>query len=158
MVQGPKDAVEMDAQIKLSKEEFALGTGQRGNYAVVMDAQMVLFVEECALDIHAAKVGYKRCSSDGCTNLAQKGGVCIKHGAMKKRCSSAGCTNRAQGGGVYKKHGAYRNEQDESTAFGSELEKTTTTRTLPNQRSSRSSERGSVPEEVTILCQEIVEV
>jgi hypothetical protein len=40
---------------------------------------------------HGAKV--KLCSSDGCTNIAVKGGVCIRHGAeKKKRCSSEGCT------------------------------------------------------------------
>ena len=55
---------------------------------------------------HGAK--RKLCSSDGCTNLAQKGGVCVKHGATltKKKCSSSGCTNLAQKGGVCIKHGA----------------------------------------------------
>ena len=28
---------------------------------------------------HGAKKEYKRCSSDGCTNLAQRGGACIRH-------------------------------------------------------------------------------
>ena len=58
---------------------------------------------------HGAKVEYKRCSSDGCTNLAQKGGVCIKHGATvkrKKRCSHDGCTKQAKNGGLCMKHGA----------------------------------------------------
>ncbi len=51
---------------------------------------------------HGAKVVYKRCSSDGCTNLALKGGVCVKHGAKfeRKLCSSDRCTNQAQKGGV----------------------------------------------------------
>jgi len=31
---------------------------------------------------HGAKV--KRCSSEGCTDVAQNGGVCMRHGA--KRC------------------------------------------------------------------------
>ena len=55
---------------------------------------------------HGAKV--KQCSSDGCTNQAQNGGLCIKHGAKwtKKRCSSDGCTNKAVKGGVCKRHGA----------------------------------------------------
>ena len=55
---------------------------------------------------HGAKV--KRCNSEGCTNQAQKGGVCIKHGAKVeyKRCSSEGCTKYAQKGGVCWKHGA----------------------------------------------------
>ena len=59
-------------------------------------------------------------------------------------------------------HCTYRNTQDESTAFGSEYEMTTATQTPINKRASRSalreSEGGSVPKEVTILCQEIVEV
>ena len=55
---------------------------------------------------HGAKVEHKRCSSDGCTNQAVKGGVCVKHGAKMKRCSSDGCTNKAQKGGVCIKHGA----------------------------------------------------
>jgi len=53
---------------------------------------------------HGAKV--KRCSSEGCTNYAVKGGVCMKHGAKVKRCSSEGCTNYAVKGGVCMKHGA----------------------------------------------------
>ena len=55
---------------------------------------------------HGAKKEYKRCSIEGCTNFAQKGGVCIKHGANVKRCSSEGCTKQAQKGGVCIKHGA----------------------------------------------------
>jgi len=111
---------------------------------------------------HGAKV--RLCSSEGCTNHALKGGVCIKHGAKPsvKHCTSEGCTNRAKRGGVCWKHGAYRNTHYESTAFGSEYDKTTATQTQPNQRAFRAAIRGqegiSVPEEVTILCQEIVEV
>jgi hypothetical protein len=41
---------------------------------------------------HGAQV--KRCSSEGCTKYAKKGGVCMKHGATAKRCSSEGCTNQ----------------------------------------------------------------
>ena len=37
-----------DAQIKLRKEEFALGMGQRSNYAASMDARVKLKKEECA--------------------------------------------------------------------------------------------------------------
>jgi hypothetical protein len=45
--------------------------------------------------------------------------VCIRHGAEQKRkqCSSDGCTNIAKKGGVCKRHGAYHNPYDESTAF-----------------------------------------
>ena len=54
---------------------------------------------------------YRRlCSSNGCTSLAQKGGVCIRHGAVVKKtkyeCSAEGCSNHAQKGGVCKRHGA----------------------------------------------------
>ena len=93
---------------------------------------------------------------------AKQGGLCIQHGAKMKRCSSEGCTNQAQRRGVCKRHGAYLNTQDESTAFGSEYERTTATQALPNQRASRSSlsesGRRIVPEEVTIICREIEEV
>jgi len=30
---------------------------------------------------HGAKKEYKRCSSDGCTNIAQRGGACIRLGS-----------------------------------------------------------------------------
>ena len=57
---------------------------------------------------------YKKiCSAEGCTNHAQKGGVCIRHGAKvndwrkyAKTCSADGCTNYAMKGGVCIKHGA----------------------------------------------------
>ena len=55
---------------------------------------------------HGAKV--KLCSSEGCTNQTLKGGVCTKHGAKVKLCSSEGCSNKAQQGGVCIKHGATR--------------------------------------------------
>ena len=44
----------------------------------------------------------KLCAADGCTNAAQKEGVCRRHGAPsnKKRCSAEGCENQAQRGGV----------------------------------------------------------
>jgi hypothetical protein len=41
-------------------------------------------------------------------NQVYKGGVCVRHGAKKKRCSSEGCTNIAKKGGVCTKHGAKR--------------------------------------------------
>ena len=41
----------MGAQIKSSKEEFASSMGQKGNYAVVTDAQIKLRGEECALSM-----------------------------------------------------------------------------------------------------------
>eukprot|EP00985_Skeletonema_marinoi_P024947 scaffold17867_cov146-Skeletonema_marinoi.AAC.1 len=52
------------------------------------------------------KDGKKGGCSDGCTNYACTGGVCIRHGAKMKRCSSEGCTNGAVIGGVCIRHGA----------------------------------------------------
>ena len=51
------------------------------------------------------------CSADGCTNYAQKGGVCVRDGAKVKRCSSEECTNQAKKGGVCMKHGAKVNAE-----------------------------------------------
>ena len=85
----------------------------------------------------------------------------MKHGAKVKRCSSEGCTNHAQKGGVCWRHGAYRNTNDESTAFGSEFELNTATQSQPNHASRRpaiiAQRGGSIPGEVAI-CQEIYEV
>jgi hypothetical protein len=53
---------------------------------------------------HGATI--KLCSSEGCTNIAVKGGVCRRHGAKSKRCSNEGCTNIAHAGGVCIRHGA----------------------------------------------------
>jgi hypothetical protein len=127
---------------------------------------------------HGAKVKYKRCSAEGCTNIAKKGGVCIRHGAKKKLCCVGGCTNKAFKGGVCikhgakrklcsvvgctnivvrgglcRRHGAYRNNHDESTAlascFGSDFDKTTLTH--PNQRTpAASASQSSVPKEVVV--------
>ena len=83
----------------------------------------------------------------------------MKHGA-KRECSAEGCLNQARKGGLCWRHGPYRKTHDESTAFGSELELTTATQS--HHRASRAAIRGqggsNVPGEVTILCQEIVEV
>jgi hypothetical protein len=45
---------------------------------------------------HGAKV--KSCSVEGCTNQSQRRRLCVKHGtkAERKRCSSKGCTSLAQ--------------------------------------------------------------
>jgi hypothetical protein len=78
---------------------------------------------------------------------------------------SDGCTQHdVVKGGVCWRHGANLNTFDGSTAsFGSDFDETTATLTLPNQRTySRSSTsrggRSNVPGEVTINCQEMVEV
>ena len=104
---------------------------------------------------HGAKT--KKCSADGCLNKAKNGGVCIRHGAKVKKCSSKGCTNHARRGGVCIKHAANRNPNyDESTAFGSELDKTTTADPSTTNALDERSNAG-VPGEV-VICQEIVEV
>eukprot|EP00984_Skeletonema_dohrnii_P033004 scaffold28303_cov67-Skeletonema_dohrnii-CCMP3373.AAC.2 len=60
-------------------------------------------------------------------------------------------------------HGKCRNAHDESTAFGSKVDETTANLSHPNQLASRTTnirEQGgrTVPGEVAILCQEVVEV
>ena len=53
------------------------------------------------------------CSFDGCTHIAQKEGVCIKHGASwtKRTCSHEGCNSLSRGKeGVCAKHGAKVNK------------------------------------------------
>jgi hypothetical protein len=53
-----------------------------------MDALILLEeMEECAR---------RRCSSDGCTNIAVKEGVCVRHGAKVKLCSIEGCANQSK--------------------------------------------------------------
>jgi hypothetical protein len=100
---------------------------------------------------HGAK--HKLCSSEGCTNIAKKGGVCVRHGAEVKRCSVEGCTNRSIRGGVCKRHGAYHNPHEESTAFtsrvGSDFDKTILTHS--NQCTSAAfASQDSVPAEVAV--------
>jgi hypothetical protein len=62
------------------------------------------------------------------------------------------------------RHGANRNPHNGSTAFGSEFERTTATLPLRNHHHTSIAvittheEERNVPGEVTILCQEIVEV
>ena len=46
-----------------------------------------------------------KCSADGCTNVAKKGGVCVSHGAKRKTCSHEACTNIALTGEVCMRHG-----------------------------------------------------
>eukprot|EP00984_Skeletonema_dohrnii_P029495 scaffold20190_cov72-Skeletonema_dohrnii-CCMP3373.AAC.1 len=84
--QSAKYAAVKDAQVRLSMEECALGMGQRSNDAAVKDAQIKLKKEECALNMgqsggvcvrHGAKVKEKLCSSEGCTNVVVKGGLCM---------------------------------------------------------------------------------
>jgi len=86
----------------------------------------------------------------------------MRHGAKVKRCINEECTNQAQKGGLCMRHGAFRNTNDESTAFGSKFDETTATLSQPNQLASRTTirEQGgrTVPGEVAFLCQEILEV
>ena len=55
---------------------------------------------------HGAK--HKRCSHEGCTSQGRKGGVCVRHGANATypKCTNEGCTNFAQKGGICIRHGA----------------------------------------------------
>ena len=53
---------------------------------------------------HGAK--QDRCCHEGCNNVIKEQGVCVKHGAQVKLCSSEGCTNQVKKGGVCMKHGA----------------------------------------------------
>ena len=108
---------------------------------------------------HGAKREYKRCSSEGCLNLAKRGGVCRRHGAELKLCSSERCTNHAKRGGVCWRHGGKRTSNDESTAFESKFDETTTTQNLPHRSAdgALNERRTGVPGEV-VICQEIVEV
>ena len=149
-----------DAQIKLSKEECALGMERRSNDAAWKDPQIKPSKEECVLDMGQRSNDMNALLMDA--QIVHRKEECVRHGAKVKLCSSEGCTNYAQRGGLCRRHSAYRSTQDESTAFGSEYEKTTATQTSTNKCASGSAprglERGSVPEEVTILCQEIVEV
>jgi len=49
------------------------------------------------------------CSIDNCTNTAQSGGICLKHGGKYRNryyCSVEGCTKYPKAGGVCKAHGA----------------------------------------------------
>ena len=48
----------------------------------------------------------KKCTSDGCTNVAHRGGVCVRHGAPLRRCSVLGCAKKSQKRGVCARHGA----------------------------------------------------
>ncbi len=82
----------------------------------------------------------------------------MRHGAKTALCSSEGCINLAQRGGVCKRHRVYRNLNDASTAFasllGSEFDKTLQHR--PRQRNSRAAtmnrvDSSSLPEEIVFV-------
>ena len=53
---------------------------------------------------HGASWTKRTCSHEGCTNQAVQGGVCIKHGAKVKTCSHDGCTNQSRKGGLCIRH------------------------------------------------------
>ena len=50
--------------------------------------------------------GRRLCLSAGCKSIAQKGGVCYRHGAKRKTCSYEGCNKHVKKGGVCVRHGA----------------------------------------------------
>jgi hypothetical protein len=54
---------------------------------------------------HGGTEKIKTCSHEGCTNVSRKGGVCASHGAKQKTCSNEGCTSVAKKGGVCMRHG-----------------------------------------------------
>jgi hypothetical protein len=51
--------------------------------------------------------GRHLCSHASCSNFAQAGGRCIKHGYKKPTCSVDGCSNQSVACGLCKKHGAH---------------------------------------------------
>jgi len=55
---------------------------------------------------HGAPRGSRMCSVEGCTRQNQRGGVCFTHGAKYKLCTIEGCPNKIQQGGLCCKHGA----------------------------------------------------
>ncbi|KAK1744079.1 hypothetical protein QTG54_005676 [Skeletonema marinoi] len=57
---------------------------------------------------HGATWTKKKCSSEGCSNFAKNGGVCLKHGAQKRLCRMEGCMNGVKNGGVCFMHGAHK--------------------------------------------------
>lgn len=50
--------------------------------------------------------GANACKTEGCTNIAMKGGVCVKHGANQPKCRTPGCNKNAKKGGLCIAHGA----------------------------------------------------
>ena len=72
-----------DALIKLRREDSAEGMRQRSSDAVAKDATVMLRKVECVKD-NAKYVAAK----DVCTNHAQNGGVCRRHGEKVKLYSS----------------------------------------------------------------------
>ncbi len=51
---------------------------------------------------------HKKCSYQDCKNMAQKGGLCMRHGYKKKTCATPGCNNNAVKSGVCITHSAKR--------------------------------------------------
>ena len=107
----------------------------------------------------AARKRYRyKCKADGCTNHAQKGGACVRHGAKVKRCSIDGCTNQDKRRGVCTRHGANRNPYDESTVFSFDRSSfDDTTAPLPNNRAAAAiiNQEGSRDPPSVIVCQVI---
>jgi hypothetical protein len=51
--------------------------------------------------------GRHQWSHASCSNFAQAGGLCIKHGYKKPTCSVDGCSNQSVARGLCKRHGAH---------------------------------------------------
>lgn len=54
---------------------------------------------------HSTKPKHYYCKIEGCTKKSQRGGLCARHGANIPRCKVEGCTSYAKKGGVCAKHG-----------------------------------------------------
>ena len=58
----------------------------------------------------------RRCSHNGCENLAKNGDVCIRHGALRPTCDWDGCDCPA-----YKKGACWRHQRTALSEEGSDL-------------------------------------
>lgn len=83
-------------------EPCGLSMWKRSSNVPRKGAQITLSMENGGQCIRHGAAVY-RCSSERCTNIVQKRGVCVKqhdHSAKEKECGSEECTNVAQQGGV----------------------------------------------------------
>jgi hypothetical protein len=97
-------------EARVRKEECARTKAREIYDKIAREEERAREVKECKNvdNVDKRNSKRKRCSHEGCTNQAQKRGVCIRHGAERKLCSHEGCTNQAQKLGVCCGHGAER--------------------------------------------------
>ena len=79
MAQKLNDAASTGVTIKPRKEESASRMVPRLNDAATRGVPTELLREA-----YVGRTAQMRCSFEGCTNLVQRGGVCITHGAKLK--------------------------------------------------------------------------